>query len=128
MAEIYHLEDINTANNSGQENCHVGPTSSPAEIQFEVWNPTRKPVKIYFELRQLLLKENIKEGDVLWGARLAHPEPQLIPPGQRTKATVIIDPATAVTKIRPGKTAEFALTGFVNGKIIGGVNFRITKR
>ena len=25
--EIYHIEDINTSNNRGQENCHVGPTA-----------------------------------------------------------------------------------------------------
>ena len=36
LVEIYQFEDINTNNNRGQENLHVGPTSSPAEIPFLV--------------------------------------------------------------------------------------------
>lgn len=127
-AEIYHLEDINESNNKGQENCHVGPTSSRARIPFLVWNPTDKPAMVYLELRQQLIKEDVEKGEVLWGSEIVHPDPQLIPPGEYMKAEVVIDPDFAITKIREGQTAEFSLTGFIDGKMIGGVNFIIIKR
>lgn len=125
--EVYHLEDINNSNNSGQENCHVGPTSSPAIVPFIVWNPTEKPAMVYFELRQQLMTENVEMGEVLWGSIIVHPDPQLIPPGEKRKAEVVLDPDVAVTKIRPGQEAEFSITGFIDGKVIGGANFIIRK-
>jgi hypothetical protein len=128
MAEIYHNEDIADTNNKGQENCHVGPTSSPAVVPFEIWNPTDKPAMVYLELRQQLRNENVEKGDVLWGTKIIHPDPQLIPPGKKTKGEVIMDPDLAITKIRPGQTAEFSLTGFINGKVTGGANFTIRKK
>ena len=127
-ADIYHLEDINDNNNSGQENCHVESTTSPAIVPFLVWNPTDKPAMVYFELRQQLQAEDVEEGMVLWGGRIKHPDPQLIPPGESIRAEVIIDPDLAITKIRPDQEAEFSLTGFIDGKVIGGANFIIVKK
>jgi hypothetical protein len=67
------------------------------------------------------------EQQLLWGTWIKHPYPQVIPPGKRRKASVIIDPDSAISKVRPGQKAEFALTGYINGQVIGGVNFTITK-
>jgi hypothetical protein len=125
MVEIYHIEDINTDNNAGQENCHVGPTASPAEIRFEVWNPTKEPQMLYLELRQLP-GTGTQEVSRLWGSAVIHPDPQLLMPGERREARVVIDPDKA--DVPRGTTVEYALTGFINGRIVGGANFRITKR
>jgi hypothetical protein len=123
LVEIYHIEDINGNNNVGQENCHVGPTTSPAKVPFLVWNPTDKPVAVYLELRQLIPPgQEVKTR--LWGSWITHPDPQVIPPGGRREAWAILDPDLA--DIKSGE-AEFALTGFINGRVIGGVNFIIRK-
>jgi hypothetical protein len=126
LAEIYHLEDINTNNNYGQENCHVGPTSSPAKVIFTIWNPTRIPAMVYLDLRQL---NDPKQPDrvLLWESYLIHPDPQLIKPGDRREAIVVINP-DLIKDVRPGDEAEFALTGFIDGKMIGGTNFIIKKK
>jgi hypothetical protein len=124
MADIYHIEDINTANNKGQENCHVGPTSSPATVSFTMWNTTNKPAAMHFELRQLTNTGSLNTR--LWASKIIHPDPQILQPGERREAKVVIDPDK--TDIKQGQTAEFALTGYLNGKICGGVNFIITKR
>ena len=42
QVNIEHLEDIDTTNNTGQENLHVGYSSSPAEACFKVWNLTKE--------------------------------------------------------------------------------------
>jgi hypothetical protein len=124
-ADIYHLEDINTGNNKGQENCHVGPTSSPAEVSFMLWNPTKEPAMIYLELRQLVRKDEQGRTARLWGSWIKHPDPQLMKPGERREVTVFIDPDPA--DVKPGETEEFALTAFIKKKMIGGVNFIIKK-
>ena len=131
LIEIYHVEDVNTANNKGQENCHVGPTSSPAVVDFEVWNPTPKPAMVYLELRQIMPKPddtNEEMSKLVWASWLKHPDPQLIPPGRMRNATVIIDPDKAIKPVRPGQKADFVLTGYINGEMIGGVHFTITKK
>jgi hypothetical protein len=121
-AEIYHLEDVTPGNNAGQENCHVGPTSSPVEIPFTIWNPTKSPAMVYLELRQLSQKGQV----ALWGSWMKQPEPQLLRPGEKRVISVTVDPD------RGGKTvsrqAEFSLTAFVGGKMVGGVEFRIQKK
>jgi len=122
LAEIYHNEDINEENNKGQENCDVSPTSSPAKVPFLVYNPTDKPAALHLELRQIL-KSTI---DQIWPTTIVHPDPQVIPPGESREAVVEIDPDKI--NIRPCQTAEFALTGFINGKVVGGANFIITKK
>jgi hypothetical protein len=131
LVEIYHVEDINNANNRGQENCHVGPTSSPAVVDFQIWNPTSQPAMVYLELRQIRPKSDEKDEEMsklVWASRLKHPDPQLIPPGQMKEAAVIIDPDKAIKPVRPGRKAEFVLTGYIKGKMIGGVHFTITKK
>jgi len=124
LVEIYHIEDINESNNKGQENLHVGPASSPADVCFAIWNPTKEPAYVFLELRQLV-PEGQELENPLWGSWIMHPDPQLIKPGEMTKGCVLIDPDYA--GIKRGK-AEFVLTGYINGKIIGGVNFIIEKK
>jgi hypothetical protein len=124
MAEIYHIEDINEDNNEGQENCHVGPTSSPAKVPFLVGNPTEYPGYVHLELRQI--RTTSEQKDLLWESWIQQPDPQLLSPGDKREAWVIIDPGKA--DIRTGDEAEFALTGSMGGKVIGGVNFIIMKK
>jgi hypothetical protein len=125
QVEIYHIEEINTDNNAGQENCHVGPTSSPAKVEFTIWNPTKKPQMIYLELRQL--SDSLNQGrEILWESQIIHPDPQLLKPGEKRDAAVVIDPAKS--DVKSGTTVNYSLTGYANGKIIGGANFRITKK
>ncbi|MCB9288810.1 MAG: hypothetical protein H6560_15995 [Lewinellaceae bacterium] len=123
IAEIYHVEDINEANNRGQENCHIGPTSSPAIVPFTVWNPTEEPAYIFLELRQL--SGFGEQEPQIWASRINHPDPQLILPGMRSTFEVLIDPDPA--RVSKGQQAEFALTGFIRGQMIGGTNFIIIK-
>jgi hypothetical protein len=123
--EIYHVEDINEANNKGQENLHVGPTSSPAVVPFTVWNPTDRPAAVHLEVRQLLDPEQGQK-QRLWATRIEHPDPQMIPPGKWRIAKIVIDPAPADAK--RGDRARFALTAFISGRMIGGVNFVIENK
>ncbi|MFA6032864.1 MAG: C25 family cysteine peptidase, partial [Myxococcota bacterium] len=118
--------DVNLANNVGQENCHVGPTASPAEAEFRLWNPTEFPAMINLELRQLT-PPGFPEGPV-WGSSIVQPDPQLILPGESRTAKVVIDPDMADTPVPAGTQVEFALTAFINGNPIGGANFAITKK
>ena len=127
-AEIYHIEDINSSNNFGQENCHVGPTSSPASISFMVWNPTEKPAMVFLELRQHLDRGTPDYRPILWGSEIIHPNPQLIKPGENFNAQVIINPDFAKGKVPNGQKAYFTLTGYINGIMIGGVDFEIIKK
>jgi hypothetical protein len=123
IAEIYHVEDIRESNNRGQENLHVGPTSSPAEVRFVIYNPTETPAAVYLELRQLIDPRD--QESRLWASWIKHPDPQLLGPGEMTEAAVIIDPDPA--DVGAGAQAEFALTGFIGDQMIGGVNFVIVK-
>lgn len=124
VVEIYHIEDINDSNNKGQENCDVGPTSSGAEVCFLLWNPTEDPAAVHLELRQLKGPWSQEEGP-LWASWIRHPDPQVIPPDEWKEACVIIDPE--LVDVPPGEQAEFALTGFIGGKLAGGVNFIMIK-
>jgi hypothetical protein len=123
--DIYHIEDINTNNNKGQENCHVGPTSSPAEVVFTLWNPTKMPAMVHLELRQLILKGE-EERMRLWGSWIKHPDPQLVKPGEEREVWVIIDPD--LVDVKSGEIAEFSLTAYIKKNMIGGVNFIIQKK
>jgi hypothetical protein len=118
---IYHAEDINGSNNSGQENCKVGETSSPAKLSFYVWNPTSEPAMVHLELRQV--GERGSKG-ALWQTMIVHPDPQLIPPLGKAEAFVVIEPPDSVPV---GQEAEFELTGYIDGEMIGGVTFVVTK-
>jgi hypothetical protein len=122
QAEIYHAEDIATGNNKGQENLHVGPTSSPAKVCFEIWNTTRKPAAIFLEIRQQVPADRIGR-EPLWATRVVHPVEQVLQPGESAEACVEVDPN--FTDLDKGKKAEFAVTGFIEGQMIGGVNLLI---
>jgi hypothetical protein len=122
---IYHVEDINETNNQGQENLHVGPTSSPAEVPFVIFNPTDRPVAVYLEVRQLITRG--EEGqEPLWGISIKQPDPQILLPGESREAVLIFDPEWA--DVGPGAIARFVLTASVDGEIIGGAQFQITIR
>ena len=124
-ASIFHREDVNTNNNEGQENCHIGPTSSPAKVTLTVWNPTDKAAAYYFELRQINgLGSDARK--TIWETKIEHPDPQTIPAGEKRDITVWMDPELA--GIKSGEKAEFALTGYMNGVMQGGVNFIINKK
>ncbi len=127
IAQIYHVEDKKTKENLGnvgQENCHIGPSSSPARVRFVVHNPTDKAAAVYLELRQLI-KPDQPEEELLWPTKIEHPDPQIIFPGRSMEAWAIVEPPANVPK---GQQAEFALTAFIDRQVIGGVNFIITKR
>ncbi len=123
--ELSHLEDIKSQNNAGQENLHVGYSSSPTKVSFMVWNLTRDNAPVHFEVRQLVEPRHYGK-ERLWATTIQHPDPQIIGAGQRGDATVIIDPDPG--DVERGTTAEFAVTAFVGGKVIGGVNAVITKK
>jgi hypothetical protein len=126
QAEALFAGDANLANNRSQENCTVAPTASPAQTEVLVWNPTDRAAMVHLELRQLA-PPGFPEGP-LWGASIVQPDPQLIPPGASRTARVVIDPDLANTPVPAGTQVEFALTGFIDGRIIGGANFAITKK
>jgi hypothetical protein len=124
MAEIYHVEDITPNNNRGQENLHVGPTSSPAKVCFLIWNQTKRPAAVFLEVRQLIRPDQI-DRERLWATQVVHPDPQVLQPGDRAEACIIVDPDVA--DVDEGTQAEFAVAGFIDGEMIGGVNLVIVK-
>ena len=76
------------------------------------------------EVRQLLNPKQ-EEQDRLWASWIEHPDPQILKPGERAKACLIVDPDIA--DVKPGTKAEFAVTGFINGRTVGGINVQLTK-
>ena len=124
QASIEHLEDIDGRNQTGQENLHVGYSSSPTKVCFTVWNPSAQPAPVHFEVRQLF--EPSSKDRTLWHTWVEHPDPQFLRPGDRAKTCVVVDPGEA--KVRPGAKAEFAVTCFVAGTMIGGINLIVIKR
>jgi hypothetical protein len=123
LVRIEHAEDIDSSNNSGQENLHVGYASSPAEACFIVWNRTDAAAPVHFEVRQL---RGPKKTQILWASWVKHPDPQILQPGDRAEACVIVDPEKADVPV--GATAEFAVTCFIGSTMIGGVNLLITRK
>jgi hypothetical protein len=124
QVSVEHLEDIDVTNNTGQENLHVGYSSSPARACFTVWNPTKKPAPVHFEVRQLFDPQ--AEHKTLWASWIEHPDPQFLKPGEKARACVTVDPQKA--KVPTGTKAEFAVTCYVGGHMIGGVNLIIVKK
>ncbi len=127
-AELYHIEDINPNNNRGQENCHVGPTASPAEVKFTVCNPTERPGMIFFEVFQH--RQFDQEGRLtpLWGSFIKHPDPQLLKPGECTEAMIIVDPDYAKEKVMKGDKARFTVNAYIERQMIGGIDLEIEKK
>jgi hypothetical protein len=125
QAEVYHLEDTTPSNNVGQENLHVGPTSSPTKVNFIVWNPTDKPAAAYLEVRQMI-KPAEQDKERLWATWIVHPDPQVLQPRGRGDASIVVDPDPA--DVKSGTSAVFAVTAFIGGRMIGGVNVVMTKK
>jgi hypothetical protein len=123
--ELEHIEDTKPQNNAGQENLHVGYTSSPAKVSFLVWNQTKEAMPVHFEVRQLIDPKRYKK-ERLWATDIQHPTPQFLAPGACGKAWVVMDPGPA--DVKPGTKAEFAVTAFIANRVIGGVNAIITKK
>lgn len=124
-ASIEHIEDTDLTNNEGQENLHIGYTSSPAEVCFVVWNTAKFAAPVYVEVRQLI-PPKMQGEERLWPVWVKHPVPQILQPGDRAEVCVIVDPARV--DIKPGTVAEFAVTAFIAGEMIGGVNLIITAK
>jgi len=127
-AQIYHAEDVLNSNNKGQENCHVGPTASPAVVPMQLCNPLKEPAMVFLELRQIDIKDPQSERNPMWGSAIKQPEPQLLKPGECRTIEVILDPDLAKGKVASGQVAKFALTAYIKGKMIGGANFEIKKK
>jgi hypothetical protein len=125
QARVEHMEDITPDNNEGQQNLHVGYSSSPAKFSFLVWNETEEAAPVHLEVRQLF-RPGEQEKRRLWATSVTHPNPQILPPGGRGEAWVTIDPKVA--DARRGEKAEFAVTAFVGSRMVGGVNAIITKQ
>jgi hypothetical protein len=125
QAVLEHIEDTKPQNNSGQENLHVGYTGSPAKVRFTVWNQAKDPAPVHFEVRQLIDPKRYKK-ERIWATDIQHPVPQILAPGARGEAGVVIDPDPA--DVKPGIKAEFAVTAFIANQMIGGVNAIITKK
>ncbi len=124
QVNLEHVEDIGPINNTGQENLHVGYSSSPTDICFTVWNRTKEPAPVHLEVRQLIKPDDTKVR--LWASWVKHPEPQILQPGEAAQASVTVDPDKA--DAGHGATAEFAVTAFIGKTMIGGVNLKITKK
>jgi len=124
VGEIYHIEDINGDNNRGQENTDVGAANSPVEIPFEIWNMSDEPAALHLELRQIV-RHQLDSQQKIWGNWLKHPDPQIIPPGGKSEGKIVIDPDYG--NINEGEQAEFALTGYIGKKMVGGVNVILTR-
>lgn len=123
--EIEHVEDTKPSNNQGQENLHVGYSSSPTRICFLVWNLSNKPAPVHLEVRQLI-QPGQEQKERLWATWVNHPDPQILQPNTHAEACVIVDPDVA--DVRPGTEAKFAVTAFIGNKIIGGVNLNVVKK
>ncbi len=121
---LEHPNDSNFSNIDGQENLYVGEAHSPAKVCFTVWNPTDKATPVFLEVRQIIAPGNPNK-ERLWASWVQHPEPQILPPGGKGEACVIIDPDVA--EVHENTKAKFAVTVFIGRKMIGGVNVNMTK-
>jgi len=87
--------------------------------------PSGEAAPVHLEVRQLI-PPGQEEEHKLWGTWIQHPVPQILKPGERAQACVIIDPDPA--DVRSGTTEEFAITAFIGGAMVGGVNAIMTKK
>lgn len=117
--EIYHNEDTYSSNNTGQENCNVGPTSSPISVTLKVRNPDKEPRALHYEVRQIFPITG-KRNPPMWQTKVKHPDPQVLNADAETEIIVTADPD--YTYVEPGVVTEFAVTNYLDGEIIGGVN------
>jgi len=121
QVEIFHPSDSNIGNNLGQENTDVHPIKSPAEVSFNVENPTNTTALVALEVIQSGGEEEAEE---LWGSIIERPYPQILSPGENQTATLTVYPPDDV---KVGETRTFEITGTIEGKVIGGIQVRTVK-
>ncbi len=120
VVEIDHPWDTNLKNDKGQENTDVHPITSPAEIAFDVYNPTEARALVYLEVTQ----NDPCEPDELWGTRIEREYPQVLEPGERQTATLEIQ---APENARTGESRTISVTASIDGETIGGVDIQVIK-
>ena len=101
-----------------------GAVNSPYEIPFQVCKPTDEATAMFLELRQIEPAPDPERRP--WGTWVRHPDPQVLEPGECREAVAIVDPDPA--RATKGDKAEFALTGFADGEMIGGVKFIVIEK
>lgn len=115
--EIYHPWDSNMNNNHGWENTQIHPISSPAEISFNVSNPTNATALVYLEVTQ-------SGGLELWETIVERPYPQVLKPNGTNTATLRVN---APEWVNIGENRTITVTGTIDGKTIGGIEFQVVK-
>jgi hypothetical protein len=118
-AEIYHPWDTNLQNNMGQENTTVLAISSPAEMTFEILNPTKEPGVISLDVVQ----RGAREVAELWETHIDQPQ-AVLAPGQGVTATLRVRaPDMAPT----GESRTLSITAALRGRTIGGIDVTVVK-
>jgi hypothetical protein len=120
VVEIDHPWDANLNNNKAQENTDVSAISSPAEVTFDVYNPTDAPALVYLEVTQ---NDPCEPGE-LWGTRIKREYPQVLEPGERQTATLEV---LAPDKVETGESRTISVTATIDGETIGGVEIQVVK-
>jgi hypothetical protein len=118
--EIWHPLDSYLGNNRGQENCDVRAVKSPAEVTFDVYNPTDTPALVCLEAVQ---SDPCELGE-LWGTRIEREYPQVLEPGGRQTATLKVE---APDNARTGESRTISVTGKIDGAVVGGVDIQVIK-
>lgn len=111
----YWDEDVD--NNVGQENTHVQPVSSPAEITFNLVNPWQMPALIYLEATYL-------DGESMWPATVQREYPQVLDPGENYTVIIIIE---VPDQLDEGMTGHYAVNAYIDGWLIGGIEIEVIK-
>ena len=119
----HNAYDIDWNNNEGQENTHVSPTHSPANVTIPVTNPTTTNQTIYIELVERGYSDQGLPNVTLWPTQVLRAYPQVQSPGETKNITITVD-TPAGTK--PGEIRYFTATCYLqNGTLIGGIDFEI---
>jgi hypothetical protein len=120
VVEIDHPWDANLNNNKAQENTDVAAITSPAEVTFDVYNPTDARALVNLEATQT---DPCEPGE-LWGTRIEREYPQVLEPGERQTATLEVQaPENAST----GESRTISVTATIDGETIGGVEIQVIK-
>ena len=119
-AEIDHPLDSNLANNLGQENTTVLAISSPAEVKFDVHNPTKAPGLVRLEVGQ----GDVAEASELWATRIDQPSFRTLAPGESQTVTLRV---VAPDGAKIGDSRVLNITGTIGGEVIGGIQVTVVK-
>jgi hypothetical protein len=104
-------------NNVGQENTHVQPVSSPAEISFTLTNPMQMPALIYLEATYL-------DGREMWPAVIHREYPQVIEPFQNDTVVFIIE---VPDQIDEGTKGYYKIDAYLDDYLLGGIEVEVEK-